>query len=779
MNEIRNVAVVGSGIMGGGIAALYANQGLRVSLFDLDISLSRKCIEALVDPNAKIPLLYSPRFATAITPYSVADFPKALAQADLIVEVVPEVMKIKLSTFREIDMHRKPGSIVATNTSGLSVNQMIEGCSEDMQQHFLGTHFFNPVRFLPLVELIPAKKTRADVVEGMRELFTRIGKKPVIGRDTPNFIANRIGVFQMMKVLRLMEKYDFTVEQIDMMTGPALGNPKTATFRLADMVGIDTLYHASLNQYENCPNDESRDSLKPPAAIERLVSEKKLGDKTGRGFYAKEGKGILALDLKKWEYRPKTSPKSDAVRVARGYANAADRIREMMTYGSDPVSQFAKEIVLSSAAYALNRVGDVAADILTIDNAMKWGFAKEIGPIEILDHIGLDRSAGMMQDLGIPVPAIMKDAIATTGALTAATPHEAKYFDAPSKAMSSVPARADVILLPAVKDRSKVVRENPSARLIDLDDGVLLLELDARMVPTMNPIDDYVISMMSQAFREIPKNFRALVVGNQAQNFCAGAQLQMLLELCKSKRFEEIAQISMALQTSVVALYHAEFPVVTAPHGLTLGGGMEITLGGHQRVACAELYGGLVEVGVGLVPAGGGCLQLLAQTIEQMAPAKPGPLPPVLKAFDLIGYGKVSKSAHDAIELGYLTSADIVVPDKEMQIKRAKEVAIERLKDFQPKPRRELLLPGLGAYYVIEDQIAQLLKQKKITEHSARIARHQGRILTGGESANPVTPVDENHMLELEREAFVSLCGTPETQDRIAAMLKTGKPLIN
>ncbi|MBI2838883.1 MAG: 3-hydroxyacyl-CoA dehydrogenase/enoyl-CoA hydratase family protein [Acidobacteria bacterium] len=779
MNEIKHVAVVGGGIMGGGIAALFANERIPVSVFDLDVALSRKCVDALTDPSAKIPLLYTPGHGKYIAPFAISQYAGELGKSDMIIEVVPEVMKIKKAAFQEIDKYRKPGSIVCTNTSGLSIAQMIDGCSEDLLEHFIGTHFFNPVRYLPLVELIPGSRTRREVVDLMRDFYTRIGKKPVLGRDTPNFIANRIGVFQMMKVLRLMEKYSLTVEQVDMVTGPPLANPKTATFRLGDMVGIDTLYHAALNQYENCPKDEARETVKPPAYIERLVKEKKLGDKTGSGFYAKNGKAINVLDFKTWEYRPKTSPRSDVVKAAKGYGRPQERIKVVIGDSKDPVSLFAKEAVLASAAYALNRVGEVAEDLFTIDNAMKWGFAKEVGPIEILDHIGLEKSAEMMQDCGIAVPALLKDAIATTGQLCDTTPHETRYFDGPSHTMKSVPARTDVILLPAVKDRNKVVRENLSARLIDLDDGVLLLEFDARMVPSMNPIDDYVISMMSQVFREIPRNFRALVIGNQAPHFCAGAQLQMLLELSKARRFDDITMISMALQTANLALYHADFPVVTAPHGMTLGGGMEVTLAGQTRVACAELYGGLVEVGVGVVPAGGGCLQLLAQMIDSMAKSRPGPLPPVLRAFDLIGYGKVSKSAHDAIELGYLLKTDIVVSSKDEQIKRAKDVALARLQDFQAIPQRELLLPGKGAYYVVDDQINGMLKAKKLTEHSARIARHQAHILTGGDRANPATPVDEGYILELEREAFVALCGTVETQERVAFMLKNGKPLIN
>jgi len=377
------------------------------------------------------------------------------------------------------------------------------------------------------------------------------------------------------------------------------------------------------------------------------------------------------------------------------------------------------------------------------------------------------------------VPKLLTEAMASTGRLCERGPHAAKHFDLASQTMRTVPERTDILRLVALKDSNKVVRENLSARLVDLGDGVLLLEPDARMVPTMNPIDDYVVSMLGQAFEEIPRNFRALVIGNQAANFCAGAQLKLLVEACKARRFEEVRKLIVGLQSANLALFHAPFPVVTAPHGMTLGGGLEITLAGHARVAYVELYAGLVEVGVGVVPAGGGCLQLLGQTIEAMAKAKPGPMPPVMRVFDLIGFGKVSKSAHDAVELGMLLPSDAIVYNKDEQLSRAKMVALGMLDGFMAKPQRQLALPGPGGYLVFEDQIATMLATQKITPHSALIARHQARILTGGATASPAHPVGERIILELEMEAFLSLCGTQETIERIEHMLKHGKPLIN
>ncbi len=782
--RLDEVAVIGGGIMGAGIAAFFANNDISAKIFDVKLELAEEAIKQLSDPNAKIPLLYSTKRAKMIRAFSVEDYEKELGSADMIVEVVPEVMSLKKKVFQQIDANRKKGSIVATNTSGLSVGQMVEDCSEDMQKHFLGTHYFNPVRFLPLVELIPAPKTPEGLLLQLQDWFDRVGKNPIIGKDTPNFVANRVGIFMMMKTLRLMEKFGLSIEEVDMVTGPPLGNPKTATFRLSDMVGIDTLVHAAMNSYESCPDDESRDDLKPPDLLMQMVERKLFGSKTKKGFYTRtRDKKFLTLDPKTFEYRPQTTPKSDCVRYAKTFSTPPERIVAMLTYGDDDrVSQFSRELVLAASAYALNRVGEIADDILTIDNALKWGFAKEVGPIEILDHIGLDRAARMMETSGIEVPALLHEAISTTGRFYESHPQGgATYFDIESKHMKSEPPKDGVLDISVLKNSGKIVRENVNARLIDLADEVLLCELDAKMVPTMNPVDDYIISMMRQA-KEIcdSGDFKALVISNQAANFCAGAQLQLILELAKAGRWKEIESVSKELQDINLALFHASFPVVTAPHGMTLGGGLEITYSGQKRVTYNELYCGLVEVGVGVVPAGGGCLQLLRQLQQKMARANPGPMPPVMQAFDLIGFGRVSTSASDAIDKGLLSrESTILAYSKSRQIAEAKRVALEMLEGFEPIELEELILPGKEGYNVMEDTIDGFARAAKITAHSAKIAKHQARVLTGGELASIVSPVSEEYVLDLEREAFLQLCGEPMTQERMAHMLKKGKPLIN
>jgi 3-hydroxyacyl-CoA dehydrogenase len=454
-----------------------------------------------------------------------------------------------------------------------------------------------------------------------------------------------------------------------------------------------------------------------------------------------------------------------------------------MTYGAeDKVSRFSRELVLGAAAYALNRVGEIANDIPTIDNALKWGFAKEVGPIEILDTIGCERAARMMGEHGIRVPKLLEEIVAKTGRIyEPAVDGSTVFFDLKSKTMHAEKPDAKAIALNVLKNNGGIVRENINARLLDLGDGVLCCELDAKMVPTMNPVDDYIISMLQQAKALCDQgDFRALVISNQAQNFCAGAQLQMILELSKAKKWKLIEQVSRELQEINLALYHARFPVVTAPHGMTLGGGLEITFAGQKKVPYTELYCGLVEVGVGLIPAGGGCMGLLRQLQRVTAAQNPGPMALVMKAFENIGFGKVSMSAHDAIDKGLLAADDTVIAfSKDRQIAQAKQVALEMLRGFTPIPTVEITLPGRGGFWLLDENIDGFVTSGTITPHSAKIAKIHANVLTGGESASPVRPVSEERLLELEREAFVELCGEPMSQERMAFMLKKGKPLIN
>jgi 3-hydroxyacyl-CoA dehydrogenase len=778
----KRVAVLGGGVMGTGIAALMANNGIQVDIFDISKELAEKCIAKMCDKKAKVPVLYSARRAKYVSAYSL-DQAELLSQADMIVEAVPEVLSIKQATYEKVDAHRKAGSIICTNTSGLSINAMTEGRSEDFQKNFIGTHYFNPVRFMPLVEIIPAKTTNPELIDACVHWFAKLGKKPLLGYDTPNFIANRIGVFSFMKAIQLMDKYGFNTEEVDMITGTPIGAPKTATFRLADLVGLDVLYHVSKNSYDACVDDEQRDTLKPPAIFERMMEEKKLGDKTGGGFFKKtkvNGKrAILTLDLKTWEYRPGMKPKSDCVRVAKGFVSPADRVASMVGYGDDPVSNFAKELVLSTSAYALNRVGEAAPDIATVDKALKWGFSRSIGPVETLDAIGLEKSARLMSELGMAVPKLLTEAIESTGSFYRKEPSKIFAFNHKSKELVQEPKR-DVIRLAELRDQGKVIRENINARLYDLGDGILGCELDAKFVPNMNPIDDYVMAMMGQIFEVMGQGFRGVVIGNQSGNFSVGAQLQMILELAKRKMWDEIEMASGGLQLIASSLKHAPFPVVTAPHGLTLGGGLEVTLCGHKVVAHAELYAGLVEAGVGVIPGGAGTMMTVRQLQDSMAKRNPGPMPAVVRAFELIGMAQVSKSAEDAVSLGMLARNTVIVVDKDEQLSRAKAECIAMCEaGFEVDKPRSLVLPGPGGYEVLAANVDGMLASGAISPHSATIGKKLAWVLTGGDKASVSNPISESDYLANERKAFVELCGMKESQARMKHMLKTGKPLLN
>jgi 3-hydroxyacyl-CoA dehydrogenase len=780
------VGVIGGGIMGSGIAALFANQGIPVTIFEINEELARKSVERLGDPKQKIQQLTSLRNLKHVSSATVDEYPEKLSECDVIVEVVPEILSLKKKVLAAIDEHRKPGSIVSTNTSGLSLEGMIEGLSDDFRAHFLGTHYFHPVRYMPLVELIPGKDTDAKLLERYAGFYRAVGKRPVVGRDTPNFIANRIGVFGLNKTMALTEKYRLPIELVDVITGTALAHPKSATFRLADMVGLDTTLHVLTNSYENRPDDEVREELKPHPWIARLVEEGRLGQKSGEGFYKKVGrgrKGILVLDTETWDYRAQDpSPRADRLRVAKAYQDLRQRVATLVTGPKDdPVSSLARELVLSQGAYALNRVGEVADDIATIDDAMRWGFGLDLGPIESLDAVGLDRVAVLMEEARIPVPQLMKDALATTGSFYGTGPKgERHYFSGSGFATQERDPRH--LSLAALKTQGKTVRENLNARLIDLGDGVLLAELDVKVVPHMNPVDDYVLGMVEQGHELCEAGeFRALVIGNQAPHFCAGANLAAVLTLAKAGKVDVIDAMAKKLQDLGVRGLTAAYPVVTAPHGMTLGGGLELALGGQVRVALSELYAGLVEVGVGLVPAGGGCLRVL-QTLcaRRNKRGRPlGPMQNALAAFDLIGFGRVSTSAEDAKKKGLIERDDVVVFSKDEQILCAKEVALASLEGFEASELTPLALPGEGGYLVMVDTIEGMAHAKQITAHAATIAKVQAKILTGGSGASPVSATSAHTILDLEREGFCELVMHPLTQERMAYMLKKGKPLFN
>jgi len=776
----KRVGVVGGGIMGSGIAALFANLGIDATLFDLDAETAAKSIEALKQAK-KLPQLTSKRNAKRITPASTRDYATLLPECDAIVEVVPEIMGLKQKVLAEIDAHRRPGSVVSTNTSGLSVNAIVAECSEDLKQHFLGTHYFHPVRYMPLVELIPGEQTKPELLDAYGALLRRAGKQVVIGRDTPNFIANRVGIYAMLKVMALTAKHGFTFEEADAITGPPLLTPKTATFRLADMVGLDTLLHATANSYENCPDDLQREELQPPALLTRLVEAKRLGLKTGAGFYKKAGKEILTLDPASFDYRPKQRADLPRVKQAGRIPDPTKRLAAMHE-GDDPVALFAQELTAAVGAYALHRVGEIAGDLKTIDDAMCWGFGRTLGPIACVDALGLERVAGWIDRAGIPRPPLLTQALEAGTSLYGFDDQQRVTYFSPPAGMVSVADDPDVLDLPRLHRLGKTVSENPSAKLVDLGDGVVLVQPASAYVPALNPIDDGVLDQLEAAHEQVATGaFRAIVIGNQADNFCAGANLKAVMDLAAAGKLGDIEALAKRLQDLNLRGLHASYPVIAAPHGLTLGGGLELALGAQQRVAASELYAGLVEVGVGLIPAGGGCLRFLQlQSAKRNQRGRPlGPMQNALAVFQKIAYGTTSSSAADAQEQVMLGPDDRIVARGDALLKVAKDVALARLEGFEPIPPTPVPLPGESGYLSMLSEIDALLRRGAIPPHGATIARVQARILSGGVDANPTEPTSEERILELEREGFMELVQHPKTHERVAHMLKTGKPLFN
>ncbi len=780
MSEIKTVGVCGAGVMGSQLAALFAGAGFEVLLFDLEQDLAEKGIAGALE--AKPAAFYNPKFSKRITPCNYGDDLGRISECDWVIEAIAERLDWKLDLYGKLAAHLTKEATLTSNTSGLPLVDLVAGMDEDLRSRFLITHFFNPPRYMQLVELVPGADTAPQVIQRMDTLLSEtLGKGVVLAKDTPNFIANRIGIFGMMLALKLTQEMRLSVEQVDAITGPVMGRPKSATYRTADIVGLDTLAFVAHTAFEKCPDDESRDIFQQPEILTQLLERKWLGQKTGQGFYKKEGKEIFALDFETLEYRPKQKPRMDGIGVARRFTDLRRKLHALV-YNPDAAGTFAWELTIGSLAYAANRVGEIADNIVAIDNAMKWGFGWELGPFEIWDAIGVEKSVRRMRKEGKVIPEIVEDLLAA-GEETFYRRNSFDgrgYFDVKTKAIE--PQRQDMrtIILADQKDKGGEILRNWSASLIDIGDGVGCLEIHSALQPEMNPIDGAILDQLRQSLEEVGKRrMKGLVISHQGSHFSAGANLALILELAKTKQFGLLEIVSKTYQDLTQAIKYAPFPVVAAPFSLTLGGGFEMIAPCHQIVALAELYCGAVEVGVGLIPGAGGNLRVLSNFIDNLPPTKLGPMVPVQKAFETIAFAKVSSSAHEAKKLGYLRRDNPIVLSRQHQIAVAKEMVLTLSADYKPTLPPDLFLPGEGGRLAIEVAVKGFLKAGTISEHDARIANGLARVLTGGERANGIDPVDEQYLLDLEREVFVSLAGEAKSQERMGHMLKTGKPLRN
>ena len=780
MANTKTIGICGAGVMGSQLAAFFASASSRVYLFDLTKDLAEKGIEYA--SKTRPPAFYHEKVVKNIVPCDYENHLQELGKCDWIIEAISERLDWKQNIYRKISPHLNKTAVLTSNTSGLSLKDLTEKMDEDLRERFLITHFFNPPRYMRLVEFIPGKKTRKDVLQDMEDYISRtLGKGIVHAKDTPNFIANRIGIFGMMLTLKLVEEMRFSVEEVDSLTGPVLGRPKSATFRTADLIGLDTMALVARTSYEKFPDDKHRDLFQIPPLFSQLIERKWLGQKSGQGFYRKEGKDILALDLESMEYKLRKKVRMDAIGVARRFTDIRKKLPALID-NPDPAGKFSWELTIGTLAYAADRLKEISNDIINIDRAVKWGFGWQLGPFEIWDSIGVLKSIKRMKAEGKRVPAAAKSLVGSGKESFYERNEKGKalYFDIQSRTMKPVPSEKGVIQLSDEKARGKEILRNWSASLVDIGDGVGCVEFHSPLQPEFNPIDAAVLDMLQQSlFVAGKKGFKGLVISHEGTHFSAGANLAMILELAKNRLFPVIEQVSKMFQDITQAIKYAPFPVVAAPFSVCLGGGFELIASCRKIVSLAELYCGAVETGIGLIPGAGGNLRLLTHISHRFPPRKFGPMFPVQKAFETIAFAKVSSSAHEAMELGYLREDDIIVLSRDHLITRAKEEVLKLSEDYSPPEPFDLILPGEGARHAISVVVEGFLKAGKISEHDALIAKKLAYVVTGGERANGIDPIEEQYLLDIEREVFVSLTGEPKSQERMAHMLKTGKPLRN
>ncbi len=804
MLRIEKATVLGAGTMGAQIAAHLANAGIPTLLLDIapreltpdeqakGLTLDAKQVR---DRHARAGLEAAKKAKPAAffsadggaSLVSVGNFeddlPK-LKNCDLIIEAVVENLEIKRSLYERVEQFRRPGAIIATNTSGIPIRQLAEGRSEDFRAHFVGVHFFNPPRYLHLVELIRTEWTKPEVSCALYGfLDQRLGKGVVIAKDRPNFIANRIGTYGALVTIKTMLEDGYTIEEVDKLTGPAVGRPKSATFRTFDLVGLDVLGHVVKNLYEALPEDEERETFAAPEFLNAMIGHGLLGNKTKSGFYKKQkGEGekpeIWTLDHATLEYRPAQKVKLPALDVAKNVEDTRERLRGLV-WSKDRAGQFLWKTISRTLAYAAGRVPEVADSIVEVDRAMRWGFGWELGVFETWDAIGVEKSVARMKEEGRTVPANV-EAMLASGAKSFYKKEDGQefYFDFASNKYAPLVAPAGAIILKSVKERTGVVKKNSGASLIDLGDGVACLEFHSKM----NAIGGDTLQMIKQSLAEVEKNFVGLVVGNQGQNFSVGANLMLMLLEAQEENWEDLDLAIRAFQNATMSLRYSAKPVVVAPFGLTFGGGCEMTLHGDRVRASAETYIGLVEVGVGLIPAGGGTKEMLVRALDSIPQGMDDadPFPFIKRAFETIALAKVATSAEEARTFGFLREEDSYSMNADRLIADAKQEVLSLAATGYVKPQQRTDIRALGqtALSTLKLGIHQMKRGGFISDHDALIGEKLARILTGGD-LNHETRVSEQYLLDLEREAFLSLCGERKTQERIGHMLKTGKPLRN
>lgn len=797
---IKKVAVLGSGVMGSRIACHFANIGCEVVLLDIvprevddaekakGLTLENKAVRnRIVNNSLQFALasnpspIYRKSFAQRIKTGNFDDDMQQIGLCDWIIEVVVERLDIKQQVFEKVEQFRKPGTIISSNTSGIPIHLMLAGRSEDFKANFLGTHFFNPPRYLQLLEIIPTPETNPEIVDFLMDFGSRfLGKKTVLCKDTPAFIANRVGVYSIMGVFHTVKELGLTVEQVDKLTGPVLGRPKSATFRTCDVVGLDTLVHVANGLKENCPNDEERALFELPDYISKMVENNWIGSKSGQGFYKKvkhpDGSSeILVLDLNTLEYRSQEKVKFATLEMTKPIEDLKQRTK-MLFMGMDDAGKLYRKLFGGLFAYVTNRIPEIADDLYKIDDAIKAGFGWELGPFETWDILGFDQGLKLIADEKKEAAQWVKDMQAAGITSFYKTEAGKRYFyDRSSKTYKVIPGTENLILLDALRAEKKVWG-NSDTTIVDLGDGVLNLEFHTKM----NTIGGGVIEGINKAIDLAEESYKGLVISNTGQNFSAGANVGMIFMMAAEQDFDELNFSVKAFQDTMMRVRYSNIPVIVAPHNLALGGGCELSMHADKVVAHAELYMGLVEFGVGLIPGGGGSKEFAKRLSEEL---KEGDIKinRLRERFLTIGQAKVSTSAYEAFDLGYLREGtDEVVISRDHQLARAKAAAIELSDKGYIAPKREKNITvvgqeGLGIVYVGANT---MLSGNYMSEHDKVISEKLGYVLCGGDLSEN-TVVSEQYLLDVERKAFLELCAERKTLERLQSLVKTGKILRN
>lgn len=787
--RIKRAAVIGSGVMGSGIAAHLANVGIPVLLIDVvpnetnaeekekELTTKDRVVRNRLANNAlrkllkekPAPLTHKSRLSL-ITPGNMEDDLEQLREVDWIIEVVVENLQIKKQIFAKIDHYRRENSIVSSNTSGISVEAMIEGRSENFQKHFLGTHFFNPPRYLKLLEIIPTSKTETKVLSFMKKFGEDIlGKGVVVAKDTPNFIANRIGTYGLLVTVREMLAGDFSIGEIDSITGTLIGRPKSATFRTLDIVGLDTFIHVANNVYAQVDGAEKQ-VFEIPDFMNKMHETGLLGNKTGKGFYWKKGKEILELDPKSFDYRPRKKLTTPGIEMAKQTKGIGQKLKALL-YSGDHAGNLLWKITAPVLAISAELLGEIADTVVSIDNAMKWGFGWRMGPFEMWDAIGLEKSVQKMKAEGIPLPRWIDEMLEKGH--TSFYKEESFYFAGEYKAMERNPKAIDLQLL---KKQGKIVKKNSGANLIDIGDEVLLLEFQS----PNNAIGFDIIQMLNTAIDEVGKKYKGLVIANQGKNFCVGANLAMILMAAQDDDVFEIDLVVRKFQEAMMRIKYSEKPVVVAPFAMTLGGGAEVSLPAAHIQASMETYIGLVETGVGLIPGGGGNKELYLKVLRNMAKGIDFDLQKVAnQVFETIALAKVSTSAEEALENHFLDRNDGISVNGDHLIFDAKQAVLTlHGRGYKPPAREKIPVVGETGYATLLIGAEAMRLSGYISEHDMKIAKKLAYVIAGGRVPYG-TEVDEQYLLDLEREAFLSLVMEPKSQARMQHMLVKGKPLRN